>query len=219
MANLPRGLIIFDVDGTLLNTVKVTIPAVQQVFAEFGLPLPNHQTVFGFIGRPASDFFDWVKSQTTADRSTELLYRVDQREMACISETGELYPGVLETIIELKRRHFQLAVCSNGRQDYVYEVLQAHGLENYFDFVRYRKPVDRSKSQMIHEISEKFSARPGYVVGDRHDDMTAARDNGFIGIAATYGFGNDDEWSDADYHIKQVAEVISIIEETIPSSS
>jgi phosphoglycolate phosphatase-like HAD superfamily hydrolase len=193
-----RGLLIFDLDGTLFQAETVTVPAVQQSFQDQGLPIPGQEKICSFFGKPTSEFHTWLHSRCPQEKAAELIATVDSREVALISETGELYPRVLEILATLQALVSQMANCSNGPQDYVERVIGVHGLEPFFEKVRYRQFDQDSKPLMVCELLEQLKSRPAIVIGDRQDDVEAAHQNGLLAIAASYGYGAAEELKAAD---------------------
>jgi len=66
-----RVLVIFDLDGTLLQTQFITVPAVQQAFANFGLPIPDPAAIVSFFGRPVEDYHAWLARQSLRPLTAE----------------------------------------------------------------------------------------------------------------------------------------------------
>ena len=69
MAN--HALIIFDIDGTLLETDRVTVPAVQRTYAAYGLPVPDAAAICATFGRPVEEYLDWLASLCPPGQATE----------------------------------------------------------------------------------------------------------------------------------------------------
>lgn len=205
------GALIFDLDGTLFRTETVTIPAVQQSFDEFGLPIPADEEVLDFIGKPHSDFQDWIGSKCGDDRAGDLVAMVDRLELELVSSTGRLYPSVLEVLDSLRFMVGDLALCTNGHGAYVKRVLTTHRIESYFDTVRFRQTSADSKATMVHELLGHLSVRPAIVIGDRHDDIEAAHENGILAIGAVYGYGSSEELAAADAAADSPAELPELI--------
>lgn len=192
----PRGLLIFDLDGTLFQTQKVSIPAVQYALAEAGLTPPTEEQIRSFFGRPDPEFHAWLREQY-ANITDLTLHSIPDWELRLIPELGALYPGVPEALAQLRLLSARMVICSNGYPEYVATVVESHGLERYFDYLRWREPADVGKSQMVRDLLDKFPERPAILIGDRHDDITAARENGVLSVASLYGFGCQNELADA----------------------
>jgi len=193
-----RTLIIFDVDGTLLQTDRITVPAVQRTFAAFGLPIPADEDIRRFFGKPVEDYEAWLAAQCPPERAAALVEATNRCELSLIGSEGRLYPGIREMLDALHAEGHVLAVCSNGPEAYIEEFLDAHAVRKYFSAVRTRSARCANKTAMVREILRKFSMRPVIVIGDRADDIDAAHDNGAYAIAVAYGFGSPEEHSMAD---------------------
>ena len=201
------ALIVFDIDGTLFRADLVTTPAVQQTFAAFGLPLPEAETIHSYFGRPWQAYHAWMASLCPAERVQALIEATDRREIELITEAGLLYPGVHEMLSALRSDGHVLATCSNGPDDYVNAFLDGHDVRRHFVLTKNRGHRDTNKSAMLGEILAELSVRPAIVVGDRNDDILAARENGAQSIGARYGFGAEDELENADAWVDAVREI------------
>ena len=196
-----KALIIFDIDGTLFQTAKVTVPAVQRTLAAHGLPEPDADTICAHIGRPVEEYLEWLASLCPPGRAAGIVDATNRLELDLIAAEGELYPGVCEALDALEREGHVLAVCSNGPEDYVNEFLDAHDVRRYLAMARTRGTRYPGKEAMIREILEHIPVRPAVVVGDREDDVSAAHANGALAIGACYGFGSEEELAEADAKI------------------
>ncbi len=193
-----RALLISDLDGTLFHTAPVTVTAVRQTFREYNLQPPPAQDVTAFFGRPNMEFDSWITVLSKEGQGTEVLAAIRRRELELVSEVGQLYPGVMEVLIELRASRCSLALCSNGDDPYVSRVLETQRLGPLFDAVRYRGMTGRTKPQMVGDLLADFGPQHAIVLGDRRDDIEAAHVNGLRAIGAAYGYGLPDELRDAD---------------------
>jgi phosphoglycolate phosphatase len=205
------GLLISDLDGTLFRTETVTVPAVQQGFSKFGLPIPADEEVFDFIGKPHSDFQDWIRSKCGDDNADELVVTVDRLEIELVASTGRLYPSVREVLDALRSLVGNMALCTNGYQTYVRRVITTHRIDSYFDTVRFRQTSADSKPVMVHTLLAHLGGTPAIVIGDRHDDIEAAHENGALAIAACYGYGSSEELASADAAAHSPAELPGLV--------
>jgi phosphoglycolate phosphatase len=209
MAN--HGLAIFDLDGTLFEGKKATLPAVQQAFEEMGLAQPDPREILSFIGKPAHMWHAWLYSHGPREKAAQLVAAIDRYELDFIATRGQLFPGIPEALTEIRAFVGQLAICTNGPQEYVERVIADQGLGPFFDKVRYPQSTDDTKVVMVGELLAQLGGRPGVVVGDRRDDVEAAHQNGLAAIAASYGYGSDDELSAADVAVASPAELPAAI--------
>jgi len=207
-----RALIIFDIDGTLFETDRVTVPAVQRTFAAYGLPVPEEAAICATFGRPVEEYLAWLASLCSPSQADEIVAATNRLELELVGEEGRLYAGTLDVLETLKGLGHVLAICSNGPDDYVDAFLDAHDVRRFFDIIRTRGTKYDGKIDMISEILALTPARPAVVVGDRADDIEAAHANAALGVAACYGFGVPEEWEKADARIMRLTEVVALIE-------
>jgi phosphoglycolate phosphatase-like HAD superfamily hydrolase len=205
------ALIIFDIDGTLLETQRVTVPAVQRTFARYGLAVPDEEVICSFFGKSVQEYETWLGAQCPARQVAEIVAATNALELEMIGAEGRLYPGVREALTALHNEGHVLALCSNGPDDYVAEFVRAYGLGAMLCAVKARGDRYSGKAVMVAEILEEVAARPVVLVGDRHDDIEAAHAHGAKAVAAGYGFGGAEEHGDADAVAKRPEELLSTI--------
>ncbi len=206
-----RGLLIFDLDGTLFRTETVTVPAVQDTFREHGLPAPSREEILPVIGMPGREYEFWLRDRCPETIASEFVETVFKREMQFAETKGELYPGVRDVLERLLSLQFRLAICTNGPQSYVDIVFGAHRLDEFFALVRCRRSDDDNKQLMVKELLDQSVARPAMMIGDRFVDFDAARQNGIPSIGATYGYGLAEEYGNADLTVASVSELPAAI--------
>ncbi|HPO12759.1 MAG TPA: HAD family hydrolase [Candidatus Hydrogenedentes bacterium] len=216
MTSKYAALIIFDVDGTLFRTELVTVPAVQRTFANHGLPIPDHETIQAFFGKPVEDYEAWLAQQCPPDEAAQIVEETNAHELTLIASEGQLYPGVHEMLTCLLEMRCCLTVCSNGPSPYVNEFVRTHGLQSHLTLVRARDAGGKNKTAMVADIMNEIPVRPAAVVGDRREDIAAARANGALAIAARYGFAPEEEHAGADASIDRISDLPDIIQAAWP---
>jgi phosphoglycolate phosphatase-like HAD superfamily hydrolase len=209
------AILIFDLDGTLFHTETVTVPAARTAFAMHGLEPPPDAEICAFIGRTSAEYNAWLRTLCPPPVAEALIKTAAERELELIGERGRLYPGVAEALRDLRGQAATLALCSNGSGRYVEAVLVTHEIDDLFDEVRFRRPGDVSKAQMVGELVARFRRnvhQAGIVVGDRHDDIEAARLNGLLAVGCAYGYGTEDELEAADAVAKDAVEMAAAVQ-------
>lgn len=199
--HVSSALIIFDIDGTLFETRRVTVPAVQRTFAAHGLPVPDADAIMSFTGHPVEQYRAWLAGLCPPDRACEIVEEADRTEVALIGTEGRLYAGVEEALDALEGEGHVLALCSNAPDDYMEAFLRASGLRSRLCAWRCRGTRDTDKTRMVGELVASISNRPVIVVGDRRDDVDAAHAHGGLAVGAEYGFGSPKELARADARV------------------
>lgn len=195
------GILIFDLDGTLFRTETVTVPAVREAFAAYGLTPPDAREIRRLIGSASEDYRRWLAGLCPADLAEHVERMAIERELALIPGAAELYEGVAEALAALRAEVKTLAICSNGPESYVRAVLEGCSIAGFFDAVRFRRDDDADKSQMLHDLLGQLhrpSGGRGAMVGDRWDDIEAAHANGLAAIGAGWGYAAAGELEEAD---------------------
>lgn len=213
------ALIVFDIDGTLFRTELVTVPAVQRTFVAHSLPEPEAKKICSFFGRPNEEYLDWLASLCSPQEAARIVDDTNRLELELVASEGRLYDGARDVLDALRASGYRLAVCSNGPEDYVDAFLDAHGVRGYFAAIRARGTKYPGKVEMLKEIVDAVNVSPVVVVGDRDDDVSAARANGALVIAACYGFGLIEEHEKADSRVGDIREVPSAIERLLRNTS
>ena len=213
------ALVVFDIDGTLFRTELVTVPAVQRTFAAHGLPEPDAKHICSFFGKPNEAYLGWLASLCSPEVAARIVEDTNRLELELVAREGRLYDGAREVLAVLKAWGCRLAVCSNGPEDYVDVFLDAQGVRSYFDAVRARGSKYPGKVEMLREIVELVGVSPVIVVGDRDDDVLAARANGAFAIAAGYGFGSPEELAGADCAIDGIRDAPGAIRKLLQAGT
>ncbi len=207
----PKGLLIFDLDGTLFSGVNATVGAVNEAFRRRGVEPPPPATICTWYGKPTADFGVWLESLSPDGALGGVAGEVLRREVELVSERGESLPGAVEAVGVLAAAGHTMAICSNGGHDYVHRALEKCGIRRHFMMIRHRKFDHDRKPAMARELLDAIPARPAAVIGDRHDDIAAAIENGVFAVGAAYGFGGAGELKGAHAVIKSAAELPGVI--------
>lgn len=186
------NLIVFDLDGTLVDSLPDLAVAANAALRRLGLPehpLKAHQKMIGggektyvrrLLGSDHQHLFDQALNLYLEQYSQHLGDKTRQ------------YPGVQETLTRLFP--LKMAVLSNKREDLSLQVLQVMGLASVFQEVRggdsygLLKPSPEGLSALIKELGGE-PART-LMVGDKPEDILAGRGAGVYTAAVTYGYGD-----------------------------
>jgi len=202
-------VIIFDLDGTLLQTHYHSCFAAHETLRALGLPDVSDALVMRLIGEPADVFLRAIAPDYSDLAAFEKLF--DANERAALQRVGKLFDDVPELLRELISRGYQFAICSNGSREYVETALTTTGIRQLFSRLACAGEYLDKATAVAAIISEQNSAL-AVVVGDRVHDMEAATANGIPFIAAAYGYGGA-ETSTAVYRANSPREVLAYIEQ------
>ena len=194
-------LILFDLDGTLVETAPEIMDAVNEVLRRFSLPAVTQQQVNDWIGHGTLELL--VKavacvSQRDADevRTSDLLRQMvplynEVYKQRC-GTRSQLYPHVRETLMALRAQGVKLAVVTNKENRYTQVVLDVHQLTPLFDAVVSGDtlPVKKPNPAGAAQVLAQFGAEPARTlfVGDSSIDVATARNAGVAVWVLPYGY-------------------------------
>ena len=178
-----RG-ILFDIDGTLANTLPVCIKAYQHSFAHFTGHTPSEQEVTAHFGITEAGIFQ----RTMPEQWEEgLKYYFDVYEKLHV-ECSAPFPGIEEVLKLLQERGILLAVIT-GKGDYTAAyTLKYLGIAHYFDRVEAGDANAIVKSAAIGKILAGWQMEPGEAayIGDTATDMQEAMAAGVLPLGAAW---------------------------------
>ncbi len=183
-------LIVFDWDGTLMDSAAKIVNCFTAAFADAGVPSPGHAAIRHVIGlglQEAVNVLLPTSNTATRERAAES-YRMhflqhDQTETA-------LFPGVLEALESLTQQGYQLAVATGKARRGLDRVLEQTATAHLFCATRC---ADESRSKpdprMLRDILEftGHSANSTLMVGDTSYDLQMAQAAGMASLGVTYG--------------------------------
>lgn len=207
---------IFDLDGTLIDSLQDIAQAMNAALEAHGLPPHSSDDYRRFVGEGVANL---VRRALPADRS-ELFeavmaeYRVRYGDRMTV-ETRP-YPGLDSVLVALQRKRIKLAVLSN-KPDLATQRLVAHYFPRTFDSVHgerlgmARKPDPRAALETAAELC----VRPGECafIGDTRIDMETAKAARMLPVGVTWGFRDETELraAGAQRVLHHAAELLSAI--------
>lgn len=199
-------LVIFDLDGTLYKTHETIIPSTQRAFDDFGLPIPSKEKILAHVGEAIEDYCEKLAPETNTRQRKNLIDKIHFYEEQLVLEKERLFDGIFGIIESLIAHDYTLAICSNGSQRYIINVLNACGVFDKFKVIK-GKDGKKSKVLLIKEIYDELKPEEVVVVGDRLNDIVAAKENNITSIGVTYGYGVNEVQS-ADFIARNPLEIV-----------
>lgn len=215
---------IFDMDGTLFQTETLLLPAYHKLFDTLraeGLhtgETPKEELMLGCLGMLLEDIWKKVLPDGSPEahrRADELLLQYELEGLK--GKDAVLYPGVEETLQELKRRGVRLFVASNGLEHYVKGIAEARNIMPLFeDLYSAGQHGTASKVDLVALLLKNHGIERAWMVGDRSSDVEAGKENGQTVIGCQYaGFGDDQELKGSDVIISSITELIDLYEASV----
>ena len=179
-------LAIFDLDGTLIDTKRMTARAFRELTGRFGLPMPTEDVIRDAMGLHDSQFYRAIFPDAPSEVLADLSVEVERREGEIGAALGPeiLFPGVAAMLGQLSERGVRLCLASTGSPGHVRDMLDCGGIGGLFDAICCDEP---DKRRMTGALMARYGTDAAYV-GDTPIDVAAARGNGIPIYGAGFGY-------------------------------
>ena len=186
--------ILFDVDGTLIDSAPGIINTLKEVFDKMGVDT-THVNLRRYLGPPLrKSFGEHFTDPTLIEKATNLY-----RDSYAVKGSHECaaYPGAAEMLQHLKAAGLILCTATSKPTQVVTPILKEKGLADYFDFIG-GASMDESrdtKTDVVRYVLAQpmMQGKRVLMVGDRRDDMQGAVNCGLDAAAVLYGYGGREE--------------------------
>jgi phosphoglycolate phosphatase len=214
-----RCLLVFDLDGTLVDSVPDLRAALNEMLRERGRPPLTLLQVKGMIGdgAPAMVARALAASGAAPIDAPAALSRFLQIYEANAVRLSRLYPDVRKTLSELRQRGYRTAICTNKPQRATIAVVEGLGLLELFDGIAggdrfaVRKPDPGHVLMLIGELGARREA--SVMIGDNENDAAAAHGAGIPLVLMRYGYARvDPESLAADALLDHFGELPEVLE-------
>lgn len=193
----------FDLDGTLINPKEGITKSFQFSLSKMEVEVPSADQLEWCIGPPLkASFSQLLKStcQNLIDKAIEY-YRAYFSEIGIFQNI--LYPGVEQMLQNFCQEECRLFIATSKPQVFAHKILQHFGMDHYFDDI-YGAELDGTRSDkgdlLKYIIDVNGKDLSSVMIGDRKYDIEAARQNGFLPLGVTYGFGSEKELIESGAH-------------------
>ncbi len=209
--------LIFDLDGTLIDSKLDLIHSVNAMLCEAGRERLPAETISGYIGHGAPVLVARAlgADSTEEERARALQFFLTYYEEHKLDNTYA-YPLVAETLAKLARRDLPMAVLTNKPVRVSVRILDALGLSKYFREIYGGNSFETKKPDPLgaNTILSKLGTPPqqAMVIGDSEVDVQTARNAGTLAVAVNYGFGvHDRKLHPADVYLERFDELVPLV--------
>ena len=217
MAIVPIKAIVFDMDGTILHTLPDLVVAANEAFTQLGYPTRTEAEALACMGRGGKHLVQKLMPPDCADTELERAFEL-WRSIYIASDYANTrpFPGIPETLRELRSRGVKTAVLSN-KFDAGVRILAHRFFDGLFDQVRGeippapRKPDPTVLLEMLDELDVRTDEAA--YVGDTIVDVEVARNAGVMAVGVSWGYDNVDPLapSSLDAYVSDPAELLSLL--------
>ncbi len=208
-------LIVFDLDGTLIDSIGGIANSVNRTREKFGAAPLDKTVIQSYVGNGIKKLMERASTDfQTAIPMDEIVATATGFYADAPLVDTHLYPGVLETMQKLRTNGFRLCVVSNKPQLISDKIIAGLGIADLLDFNiggGAGFPL-KPAPDAIEFLLKKFDIQPAdaFVVGDNYTDLAAAENAGVRSIFCRFGFGEKQDFS-ADMEIDTFAELINCL--------
>lgn len=189
-------LLIFDWDGTLIDSEARIIESIQMASAQAGLTTADDDAIRNIIGLELTQAIKQLYNNITDELTEKIANDYRQHYVYQSDVATPLFDGVIETLILLKDKGYEMAVATGKGRQGLDHALEEANLQSYFTITRCANET-RSKPHplMLEEILGELKLKPteAVMIGDTRYDMSMAQAAKMAAVAVSYGVQKKDK--------------------------
>jgi pyrophosphatase PpaX len=204
--------ILFDIDGTLINTTNLILSCYSHTFKTHHIAPKKSEEIIKLFGKPLEECYKILCPEENNKMLCETHLSFQEKNL----HLCKIFPGVKNTLSTLKKNGLKIAVVSARSKRTTRKSLETTGILKYIDVVISREDVVHSKpnpeSLLLALKTLKVDPRYAIMVGDTSVDIEAGRNAGTKTIGVTYGpLGNMLKKTDPDVLISLISEIMKFV--------
>jgi phosphoglycolate phosphatase len=201
-----KKIILFDLDGTLIDSTEAILESFEASFKFFGKEVPSNDAITSLIGHPLDVMYASLGVKENEVLDYVAAYKMHYKEIACAKTI--LLPDAKKAV-ELASQIATLGVVTTKTGKYSIELLENMDLMKYFDVLIGREDVENPKPdpepiEKALEALPKDTARV-WMIGDTCMDMESASSANVEGIGLTCGYGTEESLRKCTNNIEKTA--------------
>lgn len=182
-------LLVFDWDGTLMDSAAAIVSSIQAACRDLGLPVPDRATASHVIGLGLRDALTYAVPQLAVEDYGKMAERYRHHYLSQDAELA-VFAGAQEMLSGLAGAGFQLAIATGKSRVGLDRALQATGIAGLFCASRCADECfSKPHPAMLFELMAELGAAPGrtLMIGDTTHDLQMAANAGVASLGVTYG--------------------------------
>lgn len=210
--------VFIDLDGTITDSIRGVLNAVEYALARIGRPYPRAELGF-MMGPPLRDGFGRLLGDDTLAQRCVSLYREYYTDRGIFECT--VYDGVSEMLKGLRAAGCRISLATSKPIPFAQRILDHFHLTGLFDIVDgadMTGPIQH-KPDVLKRAMGRLGADPAssLMVGDRFYDVDGAHAVGMACAAVLYGYGSEEELARAEFLCKTPCDVVPCAAGTLPA--
>jgi phosphoglycolate phosphatase len=216
-------LVIFDVDGTLVDSQDMIVRAMEYTYAQIGVDVPARGALLSYVGMSLDLIFPQLSPELDAAQHAALSqgYRdayFHMRQKSGSAETSPFFDGMRDVLDQLKSQDWTLLAVATGKSKRgLDKLIEGHGLAGYFQS---EQVADFHPSKPHPAMVQACLAETGVeatrtvMIGDTTFDIDMGRAAGVKTLGVSWGYHATDTLN-ADRIVTKPAEILTAIDELI----
>ncbi|MEG0855180.1 MAG: HAD-IA family hydrolase [Terrisporobacter sp.] len=209
--------LIFDLDGTLLNSLDDLANSVNYALEKLNLPTRSNEDIQSFVGNGIEKLIELsIPEKTSYDKFAKCLFLFKNNYSKNMMVLTKPYDGIIDLLKYLKEKNYKIAIVSNKFQEGVTD-LNNHYFSEYIQVAigkspdRRKKPYPDAVFTAIDELG--VSIENCLYIGDSEVDIQTAKNTNLKSVGVTWGFRDKESLKNlgADYIIDTPEDLLSII--------
>lgn len=201
--------VVFDVDGTLIDTKVGMINALNYVLKKYGIDSIKKENEKDYIGPSIkSSLMKYNGFKEDDAISATKLYRQIYVEKYIVD--SELYDGTKNLLRALKAKGYILSIATMKTHSQVKKIIDIFDLSDCFDYIEYAADdgTKNKRDMLLNIYNETMECERRIMVGDTMDDYISAKQSGYEFVMAEYGYGQCQD--DDIYRIERIEDLSKI---------
>ena len=207
-----KKIAIFDLDGTLVDSIDDLVLSANNTRKEFGLKPLSKEEISSFVGDGLIAFVERLFPEKNSISEKEVIVFKKLYKKHIVDNT-RFYKGILECVDKLKKHNFLVGILSNKTEYLSKLVVEKLGARDKFSFVYggdsfpEKKPSPLPIKRIMEEFNGDFSS--SFMIGDSCNDIISGQKAGIKTIAVTFGFNGESHLKNctADFYASSPEEV------------
>ena len=208
-----KKAVLFDLDGTLWETIDSTFTSINKVAKEAGCKEISKDLVLKNYGNNKVESAELFFPDLDQEKAFELLDKSDELNIENLTiNGGYLYPGLEEALFDLQQDYDLYIVSNTSTKKYIESFLISSKLFKYFKDYVAASEIILSKGNAIIKLMDDYYIKDAVYVGDTLKDKKAAEVANIPFIQCLYGFGDD---LNCEYKINDIEELYECVQEVL----